>query len=183
MWSAWRLHADALAATLQDAGEPTIVVGGPDDAAGILVAAVDAPDLVAVVRRRSADGRDTVVWGGTLSPARVAVLRAAGARGYVSALALPRELVDVVRRVRDGEEVLWPPASPGDVELTAREREAARAYLVTGTDHPRAGVALDLGISEHTLKAHISRIREKAGHEGTATREGLLHELVRRGWL
>lgn len=67
--------------------------------------------------------------------------------------------------------------------LTPREREAAEAYLVAGAERTRAEVAREMGISERTLKVHIANIRDKTGHEGTATREGLRQALAFRGWL
>lgn len=183
VWARWQLHADALVASLRGVGEVADVVGDPVDALTILVATVDAPGLGAVVRSRAQQGRETLVWGGTLPAAHVAALREAGAAGYVSALAAPGELADAVRRLRDGQAPAWPPEPVQVVRLTPRERQAAGAYLVSQADRTRAEVALGLGMSERTLKVHISRIRDKTGHEGTATREGLLHELVRLGWL
>lgn len=182
VWSSWPLHADVLVAALEDVGGRPVVVADPDDAEGILVAAIDAPDVVGAVRARARVGRETVVWGGTLPPHRVDALRRAGASAYVSALALPRELAEVVGRVQDGAAVEWPSVEAAVVRLTAREREVALAYLVTEADRTRSEVARGLGISERTLKVHIARVRDKAGHEGTATREGLHHELVTRGW-
>ncbi|WP_338750499.1 LuxR C-terminal-related transcriptional regulator [Janibacter alittae] len=182
VWSSLPLHADSLVAVLREAGERAGVVAAPADAEEVLVATVDAPGLGTVLRRRSQVGRPTIVWGGTVSAARAAALRDAGANAYVSALALPRDLVDVVRRVRQGEDVPWPESRPV-VALTRREHETALAYLVTEADRTRAEVARGLGISERTLKVHIARVRQKVGHVGTSTREGLRHELSTHGWV
>ncbi|NYF97637.1 LuxR C-terminal-related transcriptional regulator [Janibacter cremeus] len=181
VWSSSPLHADSLVTVLQQAGERVGVIVEPNGAEGVLVATVETPGLGGVLRRRSRAGRQTIVWGGTLPVGRVAALRDAGASAYVSVLALPRELMDVVHRVRQGEDVPWPES--GSEALTAREREAARAYLVTQAGCSRAEVAHGLGISERTLKVHIGRVRDKTGHVGTSTREGLRHELDMRGWL
>lgn len=183
MWSPWPLHADALVVALAEAGERAAVVDDPVGAARVLVADVAGRDLTAVLGRRRRGGRSTLVWGGTLDRARVAALSAAGASAYVSELARPGEVAAVVRAIRLGEDVAWPEGPPPMVALTPRERAAARAYLVTGAGRTRAEVAQDLGISERTLKAHIANVRDKVGHEGTATREGLRHELAARGWV
>ena len=168
---------------LVEAGESAAVTNSPFDEGGVLVADVVAPGLRSLLADRRGDGRPTIVWGGTLAVPRVLLLRDAGASAYVSELARPSELADVVRAVRDGEEVLWPHAPPAGVGLTPREREVAVAYLVTGAERSRADVAAELGMSERTLKVHVARIRDKTGHAGTATREGLRHELTHRGWL
>lgn len=183
VWSPWALHADALAVGLVEAGGQAVVVDDPGAAPGVLVATVVAPDLVDVLAHRHRAGRATVVWGGTLGASRVTDLLEDGAAAYVSELARPGELADVVLRVQGGEDMGRPQRTGPSVALTRREREMAEAYLVTGAHRTRAQVAQDLGISERTLKVHVANIRGKTGHEGTATREGLRHELVARGWL
>ena len=183
VWSPWRLHADAVADALVDEGLSAAAVEDPAPVDGLLVAGAVDPDGVELLQGRRQAGRRTIVWGGTLPPPRVAILRASGAAAYVSSLATPAELADTVRLLLSGGEASWPePPSPMS-SLTPREREAAAAYLVTGADLTRAGVAQRMGISERTLKVHIANIRDKTGHAGTATREGLRHELTDRGWL
>lgn len=181
VWSPWALHADALVAVLLGADEGAVAVGDPEVVTGVLVVGAEAPGVLTLVRRRARLGRETIVWGGTLAQSRTEALRKAGASAYVSALALPGELVEAVRLVRSGGEVEWPVAESSVVPLTARELEVARAYLVTGAERTRAEVAAGLGLSERTVKAHVARIRDKVGHEGTSTREGLRHEMVRWG--
>lgn len=183
VWSPWALHADALVAVLLGADEGAVAVGDPEVVTGVLVVGAEAPGVLTLVRRRARLGRETIVWGGTLAQSRTEALRKAGASAYVSALALPGELVEAVRQVRDGGRVAWPAPSVSAAALTPREREVALAYVVTGAGRSRAQVAAQLGISERTVKVHVARIRDKAGHEGTATREGLRHELTIRGWI
>lgn len=183
VWTRWPLHADALVVSLAQAGVPATAVRTPDETKGVLLASVDAPDLTQVLGCRAGAGEATVVWGGSLPAAKVLALREAGASAWVSALALPRELAAVIERVREGQDVEWPPQDAASVSLTSREHEVAVAYLVTQADRARAEVAQSLGISDRTLKAHIARIRDKVGHEGTATREGLRYRLAGQGWL
>lgn len=183
VWSPWFLHADAVADALVDEGVPAVAVGDPSTVGGLLVAGAVDPKGVELLQDRRQAGRPTIVWGGTLPPPRVAILRASGATAYVSSLATPAEVARVVRLVLSGGEPAWPePPSPMS-SLTPREREVAEAYLVAGADLTRSQVARDLGVSDRTLKVHIANIRGKTGHEGTATREGLRQALTFRGWL
>ncbi len=184
VWSRWRLHADVLVDALARGGEPARVVSDPLPP-DLLLAGAAAPDLVRVLQRRRAAGRETVVWGGVLPAPRVAALRSAGASAYVSARCRPGELVGVVRRVRSGGTLPELPreAGPAVPRLTTREVEVARAYLVTGADRTRRQVASDLGISERTLKAHIANVRERVATSDAGTREGLRHTLRAHGLL
>ena len=113
----------------------------------------------------------------------------AGAAGYLMKDVQPQELVRAIRTVHGGE-VLLPPSvvaklmeevaaeRPGAGEiLTARERE-----VLTLVARGRANklIALDLGVSEKTVKAHVSNILGKLGlHDRTqaalyAVREGIV---------
>lgn len=183
VWTPWRLHADALVAALEDHELAAVVVDEPLTPAGLLVAGAVGPDHGTVVGERRRRGRPTIVWGGTLPSPRVAALRAAGAAGYVSMLASPGDLADVVRDALAGRPFAWLDAGERATPLTPREVEVARAYLVDGAELPRAEVAARMGISERTLKVHVANLRLKAGHAGTATREGLRRTLVVAGWL
>ena len=183
VWSSWQLHADAVAAVLADGGVQVEQLDDPCTTPALLVVGIDVPDHTLVLSSRRTQGYQTVVWGGTLPTPRVDALRAVGATAYVDMLQPVGELVEVVRRVLAGQEVSWPPG-PGPLpSLTQREHEVAVAYLVRWADHPRSEVAEHLGMSERTLKVHIANIRAKAGHRGTATRDGLLRTLTVRGWI
>jgi DNA-binding NarL/FixJ family response regulator len=104
----------------------------------------------------------------------IAVIRA-GARGYVTKTISGDDLATAVRRVRDGDAVFSPrlagfvlDAFAGQVDeseidpeldaLTLREREVlrliARGYLYKE-------VALELGISNKTVEAHVSAVLRK----------------------
>ena len=104
----------------------------------------------------------------------IAIVRA-GARGYVTKTITGDQLVDAIKRIRDGDAVFSPrlagfvldafagdlPAEEVDPELdqlTAREREVlrqiARGYLYKE-------IALRLTISVKTVEAHVSSVLRK----------------------
>lgn len=183
VWSAWRLHADAVVAALAARGVRASATDEPVGAEGLLVADAVAPDLPTVLGHRRRDGRATVVWGGTLPIPRVVALREAGADAYVPMLWSPAQVEGVVSHVLAGGQMPWPEYNGTQVSLTRREREVAEAYLVTWPDATQTEVAANLSISVHTLKVHLANIRAKTGHRGTSTREGLRRHLMVRGWL
>lgn len=183
VWSTWRLHADAVVDALVHEGVHAARVEDPVAVTGLLVAGAVDPNGTELLERRRRAGRVTIVWGGTLPPPRIATLRASGAAAYLSALDSPTEVAAVVRLVLAGGAPSWPDSPSPMSSLTPREREVAEAYLVTAADRTRAQVSESVGISERTLKVHIANIRDKTGHEGTATREGLRQALTFRGWL
>jgi DNA-binding NarL/FixJ family response regulator len=98
----------------------------------------------------------------------------AGAIGYLLKDAGPAELIDGVRAAARGESPLHPkaarelltdrdgpgPAGAPDPDLTARENEIL-ALLAKGLPNKR--IALDLGISEKTVKAHVTSIFNSLG--------------------
>jgi DNA-binding NarL/FixJ family response regulator len=108
-------------------------------------------------------------------PSDVIAIVRAGARGYVTKTITGEELVDAVRRVRDGDAVFSPrlagfvldafagdlPAEEVDPELdqlTAREREVLR-YIARGYLYKEIG--LRLSISVKTVEAHVSSVLRK----------------------
>jgi DNA-binding NarL/FixJ family response regulator len=94
----------------------------------------------------------------------------AGAVGYLLKDAEPDELVRGVRAAARGESPLAPRAAaavlqarasrPSEPELTQREREVLD---LVGEGLPNKLIARRLGISEKTVKAHITRIFEALG--------------------
>jgi DNA-binding NarL/FixJ family response regulator len=98
----------------------------------------------------------------------------AGAAGYLLKDVQPRELVGAIRTIHGGEALLAPavatrlveqlgaeepPREPDD-SLTPREREVL-AQLARGL--PNKLIALELGVSERTVKTHVSSILGKLG--------------------
>ena len=113
----------------------------------------------------------------------------AGAAGYLLKDVQPQELVRAIRTVHGGEALLHPTVvaklmeevaaeRPDAAELlTAREREVL-ALIARGRANKL--IALDLGVSEKTVKAHVSNILGKLDlHDRTqaalyAVREGIV---------
>jgi NarL family two-component system response regulator LiaR len=99
----------------------------------------------------------------------------AGAAGYLLKDVQPPELVTAIRTVHAGEALLAPAVATmlveqlagedgrseeGDEHLTPREREVL-AQLARGA--PNKVIALELGVSERTVKTHVSNILGKLG--------------------
>jgi len=91
----------------------------------------------------------------------------AGARGYMLKNALDQELVDAIRRVAAGEEVLDPQIArktnlKGEREtgLTVRELEVLQ-LIVAGLSNKE--IAGKLNIAERTVKFHVSNLLNKFG--------------------
>jgi len=95
----------------------------------------------------------------------------AGAAGYLLKTAQPQEVVRAIRAAQAGDAVLDPPAAGrllralagGPIErplLTPREREVL-ALVARGLANKR--IALELGVSEKTVKSHVGRILHKLG--------------------
>jgi two-component system, NarL family, response regulator DegU len=138
-----------------------------------------------------------VLGGGDDDPSLVGALEL-GAAARVGDLAGPDELVDVIRRVADGDDPLsdelrdrpgllelmldtiregmqanLPPVNP----LSSRELEILR--LVAAGRRNRE-IAIDLGISAQTVKNHLTSILHKLG---VPNRTRAVTYAVRQGWL
>jgi two-component system, NarL family, response regulator LiaR len=114
----------------------------------------------------------------------------AGAAGYLLKDVEPAELVKAIRTVHAGEGLLHPAvaarlmeevASTGGREapdsLTPREREVV-GLIARGLSNKR--IALELGISEKTVKTHVSSI---LGKLGLTDRTQVALYAVREGWV
>jgi two-component system, NarL family, response regulator LiaR len=114
----------------------------------------------------------------------------AGAAGYLLKDVEPAELVKAIRTVHAGEGLLHPAvaarlmeevASSGGREapdsLTPREREVVD-LIARGLSNKR--IALELGISEKTVKTHVSSI---LGKLGLTDRTQVALYAVRQGWV
>lgn len=105
----------------------------------------------------------------------------AGASGFLLKSAEPEAITDAVRRVRDGDQVIAPEVTsrivaaalsagtmpvaesaepPGWEHLTDREREVFGALGEGLSNH---SIGRRLGISEATVKTHVSRVLAKLG--------------------
>ena len=90
----------------------------------------------------------------------------AGARGYILKSAMREELLDAIRKVREGKMYLDPTVAPLLAEhlthrpLTNREVEVLR-MVSKGMGNKEIAVALS--IAEVTVKLHVSHVLEKLG--------------------
>jgi NarL family two-component system response regulator LiaR len=116
----------------------------------------------------------------------------AGAAGYLLKNVAPAELARAVRAAHAGDALLdpsvaarlvaavadghagAPPSAPG---LTPRERDVL-ALICRG--HANKRIALELGLSEKTVKAHVGRVLAKLG-VADRTQAALL--ATRNGWV
>lgn len=167
VWAPPPRALDAVPAALARAG-----AGGARGAAVILV--VDAPGAAWSVAALRAGARAVVPGAADGAELRAAV--EAAAAGFV---ALPRELAaDLLARTAaapDEEDAPEPP-SPDD-PLSPREHEVL-ALLAEGLANKQ--IAPRLGISEHTVKAHVTAIFAKLG---AGTRAEAVVLAARRGLL
>lgn len=177
------LHRDALVLTLTASAAFSVVDARPETApiGSYDVTVVDLPALGVDAVREVVRQHPTVAWGGYLHTVAVSELVDAGLRGYVSVIGSRQDLVVAAMRVASGELSL-PELDSSVVRLTPAEQRVCRAYLFDRADVPRALVAAELGISERTLKVHLSNVRAKV-NSTAANRVELARHLRARGVL
>ena len=155
---------------------------------------LDGIEAIAGIRRVSPATRVIVLTSFVDEDRMIPAVRA-GAAGYLLKDVEPQELVRAIRTVHGGEALLHPAVvarlmeevagdggSPGGAGLlTEREREVLE---LIARGHANKRIALDLGVSEKTVKTHVSNILAKLGvHDRTqaalwAVREGLVDQDV-----
>jgi NarL family two-component system response regulator LiaR len=189
--------------SLQD--EVEVVGDVADGAAAVAAVAAERPDVVLMdlvmpgvdgveaIRRIAAEhpGTRVIALTSFLDDDKVLPAIRAGAAGYLLKDVGPADLVTGIRTVYGGEALLHPAVAarlmeevagtPGPERgadpLTAREREVL-AEIVRG--HANKRIALELGISEATVKIHVSSVLHKLGVTDRtqaalrAVREGLV---------
>jgi DNA-binding NarL/FixJ family response regulator len=120
-------------------------------------------ETIARLRRRHADAAIVVL---TTYKGDVQALKAirAGAGGYLLKSAVRTELVDTIRSVRGGRPYILPEVAADIaahlIDETLTERETAVLACVAGGNSNRA-VAQELGVTEDTIKAHMSNVLAK----------------------
>ena len=107
---------------------------------------------------------------------------AAGASGFLVKDTPARQLADAVRRIAAGLRVVDPALAAetlasGDSPLTRRETDTLRAARFGGTI---ADIAAELGLSEGTVRNHLS---SAIGKTGARTRAEAVRLADEHGWL
>jgi DNA-binding NarL/FixJ family response regulator len=140
--------------------------------------------------RESVPSARVVVLTSFLEDERLLPAIQAGAAGYLLKNVEPAELARAIRAAERGEAIIDPTAAarlvqafadnaraPEPERLTRREREVLE-LIAQGRSNKR--IALELGISEKTVKAHVGHVLEKLGVSDRtqaallAVREGLV---------
>ena len=169
---------------LRTTGEIEVVGAAADGAEAVRLAVERAPDVVLMdlempgvdgieaTRRVLAAGSDAAVVVLTSFSDRERILQAldAGAVGYLLKDAEPHELVSAIRAAARGESPLAPKAASAVLgarrerapaaELTEREREV---LSLVGAGLQNKEIARRLGISEKTVKAHLTSVFRQLG--------------------
>jgi DNA-binding NarL/FixJ family response regulator len=122
-------------------------------------------DALAAIRAEFPDARIVIL---TTFEGDVEIQRAlsAGARGYLLKSMPPREMVEAIRQVHAGRKRIPPQVAAqiaehlGDERLTAREIEVLQR-LAGGNRNK--DIALQLFISEETVKVHVKHLMDKLG--------------------
>jgi two-component system, NarL family, response regulator LiaR len=137
----------------------------------------DGVSAMRELRQRSSHSR-VIVLTSFLDDDRLLPAIEAGAAGYLLKNSQPAELARAVRAAHAGETIIDPTAAARLVralsdqdqrrrggggaldQLTARERDVL-ALIAGGRSNKR--IALELGISEKTVKAHVGHVLAKLG--------------------
>jgi len=130
----------------------------------------DGVSAMQVLKQRAARSR-VIVLTSFLDDDRLLPALEAGAAGYLLKNSQPAELARAVRAAHAGEAIIDPtvaarlvhalsdrPAAPAFDELTTRERDVL-ALITQGRSNKR--IALELGISEKTVKTHVGHVLAK----------------------
>jgi DNA-binding CsgD family transcriptional regulator len=177
-----------------------VATGDPEEPEGAMIivflGAHEPPNtLPRVLRRLSIRGARIILGYDTTAGAELSDLATRfGVWALFDIRADIRVLIDLVRRglsspVRATPQAFSPalarwhvPPMPNRSALTAREREVAR-LLCTETPLSVEEASLALGISIHTVHAHLRNIRAKVGARYTGNRDALRDALLDLGWL
>jgi two-component system, NarL family, response regulator LiaR len=130
----------------------------------------DGVSAMQVLKQRASRSR-VIVLTSFLEDDRLLPALEAGAAGYLLKNSQPAELARAVRAAHAGEAIIDPtvaarlvhalserPATPAFDELTTRERDVL-ALIAQGRSNKR--IALELGISEKTVKTHVGHVLAK----------------------
>jgi DNA-binding NarL/FixJ family response regulator len=175
-----RAGLERLLTTVEDI---EVVGGAADGAEAVELAAKTEPDVILMdlsmpgmdgieaTRKIVAahDGIQIVVLTSLTDRERILGALDAGAVGYLLKDAEPEELIGGIRAAARGESPLAPKAARAlltaraqseQAELSEREREVLRCVA---KGMPNKLIARELGISEKTVKAHLTRVFQQIG--------------------
>ena len=179
--------------------EVDIVFSGSDPEAALLTApqvvlldidlGVHGADVLTTTRMMVAENIVVLLLSAVASPQIIRQALHAGAMGFVTKGADPQELSDALRAAESGE--MFYSASLRDVLSSAGRRPAlsaqeVRALRLYASGYPLADIAQRMGISVHTVREYLDRVRVKYLDQGlrvrtreelaiVATRDGFLH--------
>jgi two-component system, NarL family, response regulator LiaR len=136
----------------------------------LVMPVMDGIAAMRVLRERSPETR-VIVLTSFLDEDRLLPALRTGAAGYLLKNAKPQELARAVRAAHAGETLLDPVVASRLVQtltansdpldrLTARERQVLQ---LIGEGYRNKQIALELGISEKTVKTHVGRLLAKLG--------------------
>jgi DNA-binding NarL/FixJ family response regulator len=175
-----RVGLERLLATVEDV---EVVGGAPDGAEAIRLAAETRPDVVLMdLSMPNVDGIEAtreivgatpetqvVVLTSVTDRERILAALDAGAVGYLLKDSEPEALIEGIRSAARGESPLSPKAARALLtarterdrpELSERERQVLRC-VAAGL--PNKLIARELGISEKTVKTHLTRVFQQIG--------------------
>jgi DNA-binding NarL/FixJ family response regulator len=158
----------------------------------LVMPGVDGLEAMRLLRARVPDAR-VIVLTSFLDDDKLLPALRAGAAGYLLKNAKPKELTDAVRSAHAGEAVIDPVVAARLVEvlgrdgggddplasLTPREREV---LALIGHGYANKRIALELGVSDKTVKTHVGHLIAKLGVDDRtqaaviAVRAGLLDQ-------
>jgi DNA-binding NarL/FixJ family response regulator len=176
-----RLHVDALHSVIADVPyfAPQVMTHRwPEiDVAVLEVSMSGLPGLIAEISSTT----PTIVWGGYLHSTQARELANHGAAGYLSVISLPAHLHAAIEMAAGGGRYFPDLGAPDQIRLTPAEDRVMRAYLIDLSTQRRSDVALALGLSDRTVKAHIANVRSRLPVRAPS-RATLLRVLRAHGW-
>jgi DNA-binding NarL/FixJ family response regulator len=131
----------------------------------LVMPGVDGLEALRSLRERSPRTR-AIVLSSFIDDEKLFPAIRAGAAGYLLKDVQPQELVAAIRTVHEGGALLHPKVASRLLEemttdpLTPREREV---LALIGRGMANKVIARELGLSEKTVKAHVSNILAKLG--------------------